>query len=124
MEVTLNRVIIMKTKYGQFSSGQIKEVKKSLRSSIFFILLCIDPATAEEHKEINVDKLFDHLLYKIDGLNELLMYQKELVNVMSLLQEAKIQYNRENYDFGICRKLILDAGSEVLKLQEGDADAL
>lgn len=113
----------MKTKYGKFSSNQIKEVKKSLRSSIFFILLCVDPVTAHEHSEIDVNQLFDNLLFKIDGLNELLMYQKELVNIMSLLQEAKIQYNQEDFEFSTCRKLILDAGSEVLKLKEGDEDA-
>ena len=114
----------MKTRYGNFTTNQIKEVKKSLRSSIFFVLLCIDPATAHEHSEIDVNKLFDNLLYKIDGLNELLMYQHELVDIMSLLQEAKVQYNSENFDFGVCRKLILDAGSEVLKLKEGDENAL
>lgn len=114
----------MKTKYGSFTTKQMKEAKKSLRSSIFFVLLCIDPETAHEHSEIDVNQLFDNLLYKIDGFNELLMYQKELVNVMSLLQEAKLQYNREDYDFGLCRKLILDAGSEILKLKEGDGDAL
>lgn len=114
----------MKTKYGNFTANQIKETKKSLRSSIFFVLLCIDPETAQEHAEIDVNKLFDNLLYKIDGLNDLLMNQKELVNVMSLLQEAKLQYNRIDYNFSICRKLILDAGSEVLKLKEGDEDAL
>ena len=43
---------------------------------------------------------------------------------MCLLQEAKLQYNRTDYNFSVCRKLILDAGSEVLKLKEGDEDAL
>ncbi len=114
----------MKTKYGSFTADQIRETKRSLRGSIFFVLLCIDPETAHEHTEVDVNKLFDNLLFKIDGLNEILMHQKELVDIMSLLQEAKIQYNRPDYDFSICRKLILDAGSEVLKLKDGDSDAV
>ena len=57
----------MKTKYGNFTTNQIKEVKKSLRGSIFFVLFCIDPATAYEHIGIDVNQLFDSLLYKMDG---------------------------------------------------------
>lgn len=114
----------MKTKYGNFTTNQIKEVKKSLRGSIFFVLFCIDPATAYEHIGIDVNQLFDSLLYKMDGLNELLMNQKELVDVMSLLEEARVQYNQNDFDFKLCRKLLLDAGSEVMKLREGDEDAL
>ena len=51
----------MKTKYGNFTTNQIKEVKKSLRGSIFFVLFCIDPATAYEHIGIDVNQLFDEI---------------------------------------------------------------
>ena len=114
----------MNTIYGSFSPEQIAAFKKSLRSSIFFVLLCVDPSTASEHKEIDVNQLFDNLLRKLNSYNELLMNQEEVVEIMTLLQSAKNEYNSDLFDFSICRKLILDAGSEVLKIREvGDFDA-
>ena len=55
---------------------------------------------------------------KIGGLNELLMCQPELVNVMSLLQAALREYNNPKFSYKRYRKLILDAGSEIMKLKE------
>lgn len=112
----------MKHLYGEFSENQISETKKSLRSSIYFLLLCVDPETAHAYEDIDVSKAFDNLLYKIDGFNRLLDYQKNVVTIMSLLKEAQAIYNSEDYDFRIYRKLVLDAGAEVLKLKDGDLD--
>ncbi len=108
----------MKHLYGEFSENQIVETKKSLRSSIFFLLLCADPETAYLHKDVDISKAFDNLLYKIDGLNSLLCYQQIIVDIMSLLKEAQNIYNSPDYDFQVYRKLVLDAGAEVLKLEE------
>lgn len=114
----------MNTIYGSFSPEQIAAFKKSLRSSIFFILLCVDPSTSGEYKEIDVNKLFENLLRKVNSYNELLMNQEEVVEIMTLLQSAKDEYNNKHFNFSICRKLILDAGSEVLKIREvGDSNA-
>lgn len=49
----------MKHLYGEFSENQIVETKKSLRSSIFFLLLCADPETAYLHKDVDISKAFD-----------------------------------------------------------------
>ena len=111
-------MIVMNTIYGSFAPSQIADFKKSLRSSIFFVLLCVDPDTANQHKEVDVNKLFDNLLRKVNSYNELVMCQKEVVELMTLLQSAKDEYNKPQFDFSICRKLILDAGSEVLKIRE------
>ena len=111
---------MMKHLYGEFSDNQIVETKKSLRSSIYFLLLCVDPDTSYLYKDVNVNKAFDNLLYKIDGLNSLLFYQKVIVDIMSLLKEAQNIYNTPDFDFRVYRKLILDAGAEVLKLKEVD----
>lgn len=110
----------MKHLYGTFTREQIVQTKKSLRTSIFFLLLYVDPNTADEYKEENIDvnKCFKGLLTKLGGMNELLMNQPELVSVMSLLQAALMEYNSPDFDFQQYRKLILDAGSEVNKLKE------
>ena len=108
----------MKHLYGEFTQNQIAQAKKSLRGSIFFLLLCVDKKTAHEYEDVNVNKSFNGLLLKIGGMNQLLMNQPELVTVMSLLQAAMIEYNSPDFNFKTYRKLILDAGSEVNKLKE------
>ena len=108
----------MKHLYGEFTKNQIKQAKKSLRGSIFFLLLCVDPETATEYEDVDVNKCFNGLLFKIGGMNQLLMNQPELVTVLSLLQAAMNEYNNSNFDYSVYRKLILDAGAEVMRLKE------
>lgn len=104
--------------YGTFTQKQIAETKKSLRGSIFFLLLCVDNKTSHEYEDVDVNKSFDGLLLRMGGLNELLMNQTELVTAMSLLQAALIEYNNPEFRFKTYRKLILDAGAEIDKLKE------
>lgn len=106
--------------YGEFSENQIAQTKKSLRGSIFFLLLCVDPKTSWEYPDVNVNQCFNGLLLKIGGLNELLLKQPEVVTTMSLLQAALMEYNNPDFNFGVYRKLILDAGAEISKLREED----
>ena len=94
------------------------QTKKSLRSSIFFLLLCVDRKTAWEYEGIDVNKSVNGLLLKIGGMNGLLMNPPELVTVLSLLQAAMTEYNNPEFNFKTYRKLILDAGAEVDKLGE------
>lgn len=110
----------MKHLYGEFSENQIAQTKKSLRGSIFFLLLCVDPKTSWEYKDVDVNQCFNGLLLKIGGLNELLLKQPEVVTTMSLLQAALMEYNSPDFNFVIYRKLILDAGAEIDKLREED----
>ena len=108
----------MKHLYGEFTEEQIVQTKKSLRGSIFFLLLCVDKQTAHEYKDIDVNKSFQGLLFKIGGMNELFMNPPELVTVLSLLQAAMTEYNNPEFNFKTYRKLILDAGAEVDRLGE------
>lgn len=108
----------MRHLYGEFTQNQIAKTKKSLRGSIFFLLLCVDRETAHEYENVDVNKCFEGLLLKLGGMNQLLMEPPELVTVMSLLQAAMIEYNSPEFDFRTYRKLILDAGAEVDKLKE------
>ena len=108
----------MKHLYGEFTQNQITQTKKSLRGSIFFLLLCGDNNTSHEYKDVDVNKCFKGLLLKLGGMNQLLMNPPELVTVMSLLQAAMIEYNNPEFNFKTYRKLILDAGAEVDNLKE------
>ena len=108
----------MKHLYGEFTQNQIAQTKKSLRKSIFFLLVCVDKTTTPTDEEIDVNKSFKGLLLRLGGMNQLFMEPPELVTVMSLLQAAMIEYNSPDFNFKTYRKLILDAGAEVEKLKE------
>lgn len=111
----------MRTKYGSYSPNQICMEKTLVRKLIFFLLLYVDPKTKDEYPGIDVENAFLNLQYKLDGLNSILLEPVELVNTMSLLESALLEYKKgECFNFRKYRKLILDAGSEIMRIKEGD----
>lgn len=107
-------------KYGDFSHNQIHETKQSIRKSIFFLLLIVDPKTKNEYENVDVIAAFGNLLHKLGGMNSILLEPPEMVSVISLLEAALIEYSSPEFEWQTYRKLILDAGSEVLKVKEVD----
>lgn len=110
----------MKHKYGNFTASQISLTKQAIRKQIFFLLLCADPKTEKDYKHIDLNEAFKGLLYKLDGLSSVLGEPQELVDIVSLLEEALIQYNEPEFDFKTYRRLILNAGSIVDIIKEVD----
>lgn len=108
----------MEFRYGDFTPNQIAETKEKMRKQIFFLLLIADPVNAEEYDNVDVNEAIENFLVEFGGLNDLLNYPLELVEVMSLVNSAKIEYNSRNYNWRKYRKLILDAGNKVLKIKE------
>lgn len=105
-------------KYGTFKSSQINKAKEKLRKQIFFLLLIADPKTADNY-EVDVEAAFKNVQNILDGYNSLTGYPREVVVVASLLEKALLNY-QDNFNFQIYRKLILDAGREVLNIKEAD----
>lgn len=109
-------------KYGTYSDKQLTDSTSYIRKQIFYLLLYVDPKTKEEYKDTDVNKAFNGLMYKLNGLNSLLLEPPALVSVMSMLEAALLEYqnilNNSEFNFGKYRKLILDAGNEVLKIKE------
>ena len=110
----------MRHKYGNFTTSQILLTKKSIRKQIFFLLLCADPKTKNDYEHVNLNEAFKGLLYKLDGLNSVLGEPQELVDVISLLEEALIKYNEPKFNFQTYRLLILSAGSLIDTMNEVD----
>ena len=103
-------------KYGEFADMQISEIKEILRKRIFFLLLVAEDLEAKtKFPEVDLEQANTTLLWRISGLNELLGEPTELVTVLSLLEEAKNSI-KPTFDFAKYRKLILDAGAEVMKI--------
>ena len=110
----------MKHKYGNFTETQMVSTKKSIRKQIFFLLLCADPETKDNYAHVDVDEAFKGLLYRLDGLNSVLGEPQELVDTISLLEEALIKYNEPEFNFRLYRRLILNAGSIIDTIREVD----
>ena len=105
-------------KYGEFAELQIHEIKEILRKRIFFLLLVAEDIEAKEKfPEVDLMQANTTLLWRISGLNELLGEPTELVTVLSLLEEAKTTI-KPDFDFVKYRKLILDAGAEIMKIAD------
>ena len=111
---------MIKHRYGSFSKDQMVQAKKKMRNQIFFLLLIVDPKTSGEYEDIDIPDAIENVLYSIGGLNDLLFCPKEIVMVLSLLNAAYIEYQKDDFKWGVYRKLILDAGNEVLKIKEVD----
>ena len=104
-------------KYGEFSEKQLSDSAYDLRKNIYFLLLLVDRNTKDQYEGVDVDKAFADLFRKLSGLNELLSYPKELVTVNALLEAAMTEYHNPEFQWGVYRKLILDAGNEVIKVK-------
>ncbi len=114
-------------KYGEFADMQFSEAKSYIRKRIFFLMLVAeDLETREKYPDIDLDTAHESVMRKLSGLNELLGEPRELVVVLSLLEEAR-KIIKDKFDFKTYRKLILEAGAEVEKicdpLKEVNADA-
>ena len=108
----------MKHRYGEFNQNQIVETKKKIRNQIFFLLLIVDPETSSKFGDIDVPDAIENVLYTLGGMNDLLFCPPEIVRVLSLINAAYLEYQKDNFEWGVYRKLILDAGNEVLKIKE------
>lgn len=113
-------------KYGEFADKQIDEIKEILRHRIFFLLLVAEDEAKNnkvEYPHIDLMKANTSLLWRISGLNELLGNPIELVTVLSLLEEAKNTIKGDNFNFKKYRKLILDAGEEIMKIASSNNES-
>lgn len=105
----------------KFTSEQIEGIKKLLRKKIFYLLLIVDPETSkqEQYMGVDVDAAFENLLSDLDGFNEIFSKSVEMVTISGKLAKAYKEYKSSSFNFKKYRKLILDAGSEVIKMGGG-----
>ena len=108
----------MNTECIKFSPKQISEYKIKMRKQIFFLLLIVDPDTKAEYKDVNVEEVFENVMHVFGGYNSLMHCPVPMVTVLSMLKAARDELHSQDFNFRTYRKLILDAGSEVLKIEE------
>ena len=106
----------MQNKYGYFDDKQIEKYRINLHKDLFWLLLYKDPKTKDEYSYVDFNKYFDGVMRKFSGLNALLFYPTEIVSIMSLLEAAFIESQKDNFNYKAYRKLVLDAHAEVDKI--------
>ena len=104
----------MNYKYGTYPNEQFEDYKKRLHSLIHWLLIY-----AEENNSI-LDSYFEKVQFKLDGLNELINYPTQMVEIMNLVEAARIEFNKPNYNHEIYRKTILDIHDLIDKLPDGE----
>lgn len=106
----------MKTKYGNIDDIQIRKHKEVLHKDIFKLLWM---------KEENYPKLntyFSSILWKLVGYNSVFNNQVVMIDIISNLEAARLEAEKENYNHTKYRKAILDSMSLVDKLKESDGE--
>ncbi len=109
----------MKMKYGELSSKQLNAYRKKLHSKVFWLLLYVDPKTRDQYPNVDVNKYFDSLMQQINGFNCLLNYPGAVGELLSLLEAARIEFNKDDFNYRIYHKYVLDAHAMIDKLQFG-----
>lgn len=114
----------MKYKYGTFPDRQFNNYKVRLHKDLFWLLLYKDPKTASDFADVDFNKYFIGLMRRIDGLNELLHYPPEIIDILIHLEAAYGLTKDDNFDYSAYRKLILDAHNIVDRICDigGDCD--
>lgn len=93
----------METKYGTIPQIQWDDYKISLAKAVFL------PLPFYENKYDKLDDYFDSLLLQVYGLNEILNYDSKVISVATLLEGAKIELHKTDFNIKHYRKMILDA---------------
>ena len=104
----------MEYKYGVYPSTQFHEYKKRMHNLIHWLLIYA------EEKNPCLNDYFNKVQYKLDGLNELIKHPAQLIEIMNLVESAKIEYNKPDYSHKVYRKIILDIHELIDKIPEGD----
>lgn len=110
----------MKYLYGEFTDKQIDDTVTSMHNDIHRLLLYKDRDIAESIFESDEDFLnyFSNLLFRFGGFNKLLGEPRQMVQLMSTLQGAYNEVQREHFRYYLFRKAILDSHGYIKEMLE------
>lgn len=97
----------MKTKYGQIPDTQFNDYKQHLHSLVHWFLVYADT------DDPALPGYFEKVQYKLIGLNELLGYPEQILEIMNLLESARLEYMKPKRNHKLYRRTILDMHSLV-----------
>ena len=77
----------------------------------------VEAATAATEANA-VEEVFENVYHIFSGYNNLIGAPLPMVTVLSMINAAHQELHKDNFNYSCYRKLILDAGNEVLKIKE------
>ena len=77
----------------------------------------MDRNTKKENEHVDVKKTFKGLLLELGGASSLFPNIGEFVDVVNYLECARLEYLSDHFKYATYRKLILDAGSKMLLIE-------
>lgn len=104
----------MQYKYGEYTQEQVHDYKKKLHSLVHWLLIY------KEQKSKNLDNYFNIVQSKLDGYDELVNHPDVMVEIMNLVESARLESKKEDYSHKLYRSLILDTHDLIDKLPEVD----
>ena len=103
----------MKGLYCDYNSDQTKQYIKKLHSLVHWLLVYKDT------DEATLGSYFSVVQYKIAGLNSLLLNPPELVELMGLIESARLEYlKQDECDSKLFRRTVLDAHALIDKIDD------
>lgn len=99
-----------------FSKEQLIEYKEKLHKKLFWLILYKDPKTKDDYEYVDFDTYFNVLMKELSGFNELLSYPVEMVSILSLLQSAHNETKKDEFNWSMYRRLVLNAHNLVDKI--------
>lgn len=111
----------MEYMYGIFSDKQIECNADSMHNAIHKLLLYKDKnatGTIFDDEE-QFQHYFQNLLYRFGGFNTLLGEPVQMVSLMSTLQAAYDEVIKDDFNYFIYRRLILDAHGYIASMFKG-----
>lgn len=107
--------------YGNFSDKQIELNAVSMHNAVHKLLLYKDKNVSG--LIFDTDEQFHHyfknLLYRFGGFNTLLGEPEQMVSLMSTLQAAYNEIEKDDFNFSTYRRLILDAHGFISSMFKG-----
>ena len=100
----------METKYGNVPAVQWQSHVYSLSQAVFL------PLPFKEENVPYLEEYMSSLILQIFGFNEMLGENKDVLSVIELLEGAKHELSKENFDYKVYRKAILDAYNFMKKI--------
>lgn len=101
---------MIENKYGEFSDEQFEDYKERLHSMCHLLLI-----HAEKQPEL-LPNYITKVQAKLNGLNSLLNYNKEIVNMMVHVEAAAQEFEKYQAKTDVFRKLVLEVHEIIDKL--------
>lgn len=99
--------------YKDYSIEDLRNYFVKLHKQIHWLLIY------KEEDFPALDDYFKYLLFRLNGLYEMFPHDYRIIELTVLIESAKVEANKPNYDHTLYRKAILDAHSIVSALEDG-----